>query len=340
MQHPPVYAMPPVITSLDYSPDGKLLAVAGFHEVLLHKADGSGIEARLVGLCERIQSVRFSPDGTKLAVAGGSPGRMGEIQVWDVAKKKLDLSVRITFDTLYGASWSPDGKLVAFGGADNAVRAIDAATGKQVALQPVRTTTGCSTPSGARRETSSPPPAATWRRSSSRSRPQRFVDNITSITPGALRGGMHALARHPQRDEILIGGADGVPQIYRMVRVTVRRIGDDANLIRKFPADGRPHLRRRFLARRQDHRRRLRLPRKGRGELLQLRHGHRRCPTTSRRSLEQVGSGKDPKVVSLDREGREAAQERALRQGHASLPCASAPTARRSPRPATTAWCA
>ncbi|MEZ0388426.1 MAG: DUF1549 domain-containing protein [Verrucomicrobium sp.] len=65
---------------------------------------------------------------------------------------------------------------------------------------------------------------------------QRFVDNITSITPGALKGGMHALARHPQRDEILIGGADGLPQIYRLFRETKRVIGDNANLIRKFPA--------------------------------------------------------------------------------------------------------
>lgn len=86
-EHPPVYTKPPVITSLDYSPDGSLLAISGFHEVLLQKADGSGEVARLVGLSERIESVRFSPDGSKLAVTGGLPGRMGEVQVWDVSKK-------------------------------------------------------------------------------------------------------------------------------------------------------------------------------------------------------------------------------------------------------------
>src|SRR5439155_10996899 len=31
--HPPIYSRPPVITSLDFSPDGKLRGVAGFHEV-------------------------------------------------------------------------------------------------------------------------------------------------------------------------------------------------------------------------------------------------------------------------------------------------------------------
>ena len=38
---PPVYTAPPVVTSMDYSPDGKTLAVSGYHEVLLHTLDGS-----------------------------------------------------------------------------------------------------------------------------------------------------------------------------------------------------------------------------------------------------------------------------------------------------------
>lgn len=234
MDHPPVYARAPLVTSMDHSPDGKLIAVAGYHEVLLHHADGSGIVGRLVGLSERVQSARFSPDGTKLAVAGGSPGRMGEIQVWDVAKRKLDMSVSVTFDTLYGANWSPDGKFISFGGADNSLRVIEAATGKQVAFSGsandwVLDTTwdkdGKHVIGASRDMTAKLTEVET----------QRFVDNITSITPGALKGGMHTVTRHPQRNEILVGGADGVPQIYRIFRETVRRIGDNANLIRRFP---------------------------------------------------------------------------------------------------------
>ena len=57
--------------------------------MLLWKGDGSALLARLVGLSERIQTLRFSPDGTRLAAAGGRPAQMGEIQVWDVAKRKL-----------------------------------------------------------------------------------------------------------------------------------------------------------------------------------------------------------------------------------------------------------
>src|SRR5438270_8949645 len=131
-EHPPVYNRPPVVASLDFSPDGKLLAVAGFHEVLLYENAGTTLAGRLIGMSERIQSLRFSPNGLWLAVAGGDPARLGEIQVWNVNQRKLTISAPISYDTLYGVSWSPDSKLIAFGCPDNTVRAIEAGTGNEV----------------------------------------------------------------------------------------------------------------------------------------------------------------------------------------------------------------
>src|SRR5205085_1129948 len=64
----------------------------------------------------------------------------------------------------------------------------------------------------------------------------QFVDNITSITPGALKGGLIAVRRHPTKDEFLTGGADGEPKLYRMLRTKNRQIGDDFNRIRAYPA--------------------------------------------------------------------------------------------------------
>ena len=37
--HPPSYDSPPIVTALDYSADGRLLAVSGYHEVLIHDVD-------------------------------------------------------------------------------------------------------------------------------------------------------------------------------------------------------------------------------------------------------------------------------------------------------------
>ncbi|MBV9122917.1 MAG: WD40 repeat domain-containing protein, partial [Planctomycetes bacterium] len=239
MDHPPVYLNPPVLTSLDYSPDGKLLAISGYHEVLLWKADGSQLEGRLVGESERIQSVAFSPDGKWLAATGGSPYRFGEVQVWDVSKKKLKFSVTVTFDTIYGVSWSPDGSKIAFGCADNTLRAIEAQTGKQILFQGAHNDWVLGTAfskdashlvSVSRDQSMKLTEVAT----------QRFIDNITSITPGALKGGLQSVARHPKKDELLVGGADGTPKIYQMYRTKNRVIGDDFNLIRAFaPLPGR-----------------------------------------------------------------------------------------------------
>lgn len=235
MEHPPVYSQPPIVTSIDFSPDGNLLAVAGFHEVLLHNADGSALVERLVGLSERIESLAFSPDGKRLAVTGGLPERTGELQVWSIDDLELQLSIPLTYDTLYGASWSPDGRLIAVGCTDSTVRAFDSKTGEQVffngahddwALDTVFSVDGSHLVSVGRDMTTKLYRLPT----------QRFIDNVTSITPGALKGGIAAVTRHPDRDEVLVGGSDGTPRIYRMHRETKRVIGDDANLIRRFPA--------------------------------------------------------------------------------------------------------
>ena len=231
-EHPPVYAGAPTLSSIDVSAD-KLIAVAGFHEVLILKQDGS-LKSRMIGLSPRINSVRFSPDGKRLAAVGGTPAVGGEVQIWEVESGELSLSLPITFDTLSGASWSPDGTKLAFGATDNVLRVIDTTSGEQVMYQGahedwVRDTTftpdGTHVISVARDMTCKLTEVET----------ERFIDNITSITPGALSGGMSSVATHPERTEVLVGGSDGVPKLYRVFRETARKIGDDANLIRSMP---------------------------------------------------------------------------------------------------------
>ena len=245
-ENPPSYARLPMVTTLDFSPDGTQIAVSGFHEVLLLKVPeywnnkGSDqpvfaeISARLIGLSSRIDGVKFSPNGKQLAVCGGSPGEFGELQVWDIQTGKLSLSKTVSFDTIYGVNWSPDGSTISFGCTDTTLRAIDAVTGEQRLFQGahndwVRDTVfsvdGSRLVSVGRDMSCKLTDVAT----------QRFIDNITSITPGVLKGGIAAVDRHPTRDEIVIGGADGIPKVYRLDRLTKRVIGDDANLIRELP---------------------------------------------------------------------------------------------------------
>ncbi|MFK8112306.1 MAG: DUF1549 domain-containing protein [Rubripirellula sp.] len=232
--NPPVYVGAPAIPSIDVSPDGSLLAIAGFHEVVLLDAESGVSKSRLVGLSPRINTVRFSPDGKRIVATGGTPGVRGEVQVWGVQSGELELSRLVTYDTLCGASWSPDGSKIAFGANDNVMRAIDSRSGEQVLFQgahedwvrdTVFTADGKHLISVARDMSCKLTEVET----------ERFVDNVTSITPDALSGGLSSIVAHPVRNEIFIGGADGIPKVYRVFRQTPRKIGDDANLVRAFP---------------------------------------------------------------------------------------------------------
>jgi WD40 repeat protein len=232
---PPIYTRLPSVTALDASPAHNWLAVSGIHEVLLFDTNAKAVHRRLIGMSPRIEAVRFSPDGTKLAVAGGRPAEFGELQVWDCHSGELLWSRTVTADVVRGVQWSPDGSKISIGCNDKSVRAFDANNAQQILFQNVSddwvhdtvfSVDGSHLVSVGRDRTCKLTEVAT----------ERFVDNITSITPGVLKGGITALARHPNRDEILIGGADGIPKVYRIHRLTTRVIGDDANLIRRFPA--------------------------------------------------------------------------------------------------------
>jgi len=262
--HPPKYSAPPVVTALSFSRDGTRLAVTGYHEILLYDTSKYALKSRLIGISERVQSVAYSPDGKKLAAVGGAPGRFGEIQIWNPDTEKLLVSAPVTFDTLYGVSWSPDGAMLAFGCSDNTVRAVDSLTGKQVlqmgthsdwVLNTVFSQDSLHLVSVGRDMSMKLTEVPT----------QRFIDNVTSITPGALKGGLMALDRRPSiertvrvfghtyalkrfqvvpndtpgtkpnlYDELVVAGSDGIPRLYKMHREVKREIGDDSNRIREY----------------------------------------------------------------------------------------------------------
>jgi WD40 repeat protein len=111
--------------SIALSPDGKLLAFATeLTKVILW--DLVSKQARFTmetGILPRrtgdIGRVVFSPDGTILAVALGRSG----LQLWDVGQGRLvrSLDMRTIEHQVNYAAFSPDGKILATCGIDNAI---------------------------------------------------------------------------------------------------------------------------------------------------------------------------------------------------------------------------
>jgi hypothetical protein len=226
---PPVYTVAPPITAIAWSPDGQMLAVNGYHEVLLHKADGSGLIARLVGEAPRIESIAFSKDGTLIGLAGGAPGEFGQVQIWDAKSHAVKKAFQPSNDSLYGLSFAPDGKTVAVGGADKVARRINVADGAIVTdfrahADWVLTTTF--TLDGKQMVTGGRDKAIKLIDVDS----GRFVDDVNNPLEQVL-----CMARHPKEEHVLYGGDLGVARIYKISDNQGRTAGRiDTNLLVQF----------------------------------------------------------------------------------------------------------
>ena len=233
--HPPRYAAAPLTTALAFAPDGRTLAITGYREVLIHKADGSGLVKRLVGQAQRIESLTYSPDGSMLAAVGGSPGRFGEVQFWDAQTFALRAAIRSTYDTLYGGAFTPDGQRFAYGGADNSARVVEVKDGKEVlridhhsdwVFSTAFSLDGKNLITLGRDGSIKLTEAATG----------SFIDDI-----GKNYGELKVLARHPRENKVAIGGDERVPRLYQIFRTQARDMNyTDFNLLKAYEAQPGP----------------------------------------------------------------------------------------------------
>jgi WD40 repeat protein len=225
----PVYSAAPAISALAFSPDGQKLAVSGYHEVLLHKADGSALLSRLVGDAPRVEAIDFSDDGSRLAVCGGAPAEFGSVQVWNPADGQLVKAYKFSTDSLFGVSFSPDGKSLAFGGADKAVRRInvdDGAVLLEFRAHPDWTLATCFTLDGKKLVSGGRDMALKFIDLET----QRFIDDINNPLEQVI-----SMARHPGQDQVLYGGDQGTPRLYKISDNQGRTAGrNDTNLVRAF----------------------------------------------------------------------------------------------------------
>jgi hypothetical protein len=143
---PKVYPFAIIVNSLAFTPDNKQLVVGGHHELTVWDIATGKLVKRIYTRAERAYGMEFLPDG-KLAVAGGRPGQEGDVNVYEILKAKgktedgveiLDgvndkaVLVKHLFDvedSVLCLAITPDGKTLAAGGCDRAVRVFDLSEG-------------------------------------------------------------------------------------------------------------------------------------------------------------------------------------------------------------------
>ncbi len=125
---PEKYPIPMPITALAFDPEGDSVLTSGYHEINTYNLESGDLVQRTQGLGERVYDLAFSPDGKWLATASGDPGQFGLGRLWKVSEEGTFEPVADLVeseDAIFAATFRPDGKHVAFAGADRAIRVFE-----------------------------------------------------------------------------------------------------------------------------------------------------------------------------------------------------------------------
>ena len=122
------------VSAVAFSPDGKTLAAAGYREVLIWDLENAALLKRIETgqLGSTIGALAILKDG-QLAVGAGTPYESGAVKLFDLQTGKLTHSFEEPGEVVYCLAVSPDGRLLAAGGADTLARVWNVDDKKPVA---------------------------------------------------------------------------------------------------------------------------------------------------------------------------------------------------------------
>ena len=107
----PVYAdIPPSpIWSIQFSPDGKYLAVGIYQWVQLWDIQAREVIRNFEPHADAVRCLKFSNDGKTLFAGGGLPAQSGEIKIWNMESEDPIATLDLHDDSIESIALSPDG---------------------------------------------------------------------------------------------------------------------------------------------------------------------------------------------------------------------------------------
>src|SRR5262245_27598509 len=109
--------------ALDFAPDQKTLAVAGYDRVIrIWDTDGRKVTRELKDHSDTIYGITYSPDGNLLASTSSDRA----VKVCEVGTGKRLYTLGDPTDWVYALTWHPDGKRLAAAGVDKSIRVWEA----------------------------------------------------------------------------------------------------------------------------------------------------------------------------------------------------------------------
>jgi WD40 repeat protein len=195
------------ISSVAFSPDGRWLAAARHHEVLLIDAAAGRVEQTLAGAENPINSIAFSPDGRRVAAAEGLPSVVGNVRLWEIGGKEPRVLTGHV-DSIYAVAFNPAGDKLVTASYDKLLILWEVATAKELHALKHHTAAvfaaafspdGKTLVSAAADQT-----VKLWN--------VETGQRITTLTEPTK--GLNAVAFHPRGHEIAAAGSDKMIRIY------------------------------------------------------------------------------------------------------------------------------
>jgi hypothetical protein len=120
------------VTAVAISPDGRLLVSSGLDGRIKIWDVADGKELHAFGANLEVADVAFSPDGQRVVCAARNNRKKDVLQIWDYEKESLRQEIEGHGQRINSVAYSPNGKMIASGSADNTLRTWYAGNGRDI----------------------------------------------------------------------------------------------------------------------------------------------------------------------------------------------------------------